>query len=103
MSDKDGKSLVGKLNIYTCEKCRGHIVTVDRDEGTTPFMVGCRATEGCSGMMESSFYRVWDQRMAPQFEWYRPDATEVATLKLVARDHVQRGGLLLRALDKAGE
>src|SRR3974377_965449 len=29
-------------NVYTCRKCGGHTVTVDRDEGVTPFMIGCR-------------------------------------------------------------
>lgn len=90
----------GGLNIYTCEKCRGHIVTRDRDEGVTPMFVGCRATPGCDGSMRSSMYRVFDQEMAEGFEWYKPSHAELA----VASDHVQQhcsmGGLLIRKVSQ---
>ena len=33
-----------KINVYVCQKCGGLTVTVDVDEGVTPFMLGCRAT-----------------------------------------------------------
>jgi len=86
---------VGRLNIYVCETCRGHIVTRDRDAGVTPFMVGCRATPGCDGMMKSSMYRVFDQSMAESHEWYRPDSGPEG-LSPGLRAHVEQGGLLLR-------
>jgi hypothetical protein len=86
----------GKLNIYTCGGCHGHIVTKDVDAGTTPFMTGCRATDGCKGMMQSSMYRVFDQNMRPDFEWYRPDPREVSGLPDSYARHVAMGGLLLR-------
>jgi hypothetical protein len=88
----------GKINIYTCEKCRGHIVTRDRDDGVTPFMIGCRATLGCKGMMKSSFYNVFDQDMAEGWEWYRP--THAEALTPAEREHVSKGGLLLRRYDQ---
>jgi hypothetical protein len=94
-------SLQGKKNIYTCEACRGHVVTVDKDAGTTPFMIGCKVTEGCNGKMTSSFYRVFDQKMAAAYEWYRPDATEITTLDSATRHHVELGGLLLRKIERA--
>ncbi|UPJ43913.1 hypothetical protein IVB40_07540 [Bradyrhizobium sp. 40] len=84
----------GKKNIYVCEKCKGHIVTVDLERGVTPFMVDCRATHGCKGMMKSSMYRVFDQEIRADHEWYRP--TAIQTLSPWERDHVSRGGLLLR-------
>jgi hypothetical protein len=87
----------GERNIYTCDACFGHIVTVDLVEGVTPFMISCRATEGCKGTMQSSMYRVFDQRMKPSHEWYKPDATELETLKPGTREHVEKGGLLIRA------
>lgn len=90
------QSFRGKLNIYTCDTCRGHIVTIDMDAGTTPFMIACHAVqegEGqCKGRMTSSMYRVFDQSMRPDYEWYRPTGYVIPNL----RDHVNRGGLLMR-------
>lgn len=84
----------GKLNIYTCELCRGFIVTRDVNEGVTPFMTNCRATPQCSGMMKSSFYRVFDQSMRETHQWYRPPADQV--LPPHYAEHVRKGGLILR-------
>lgn len=89
-------SFQGKPNVYTCEACHGEMVTVDVDAGVTPFMLGCQATPGCSGMAQSAMYRVPPERVAEAtHEWYTPatlDGLDAATL-----DHVQKGGLLLRA------
>ncbi|WP_407155192.1 hypothetical protein [Bradyrhizobium sp. STM 3557] len=88
----------GKKNIYVCEKCRGHVVTVDVDAGVTPFMIACEAVEKCSGMMKSSMYRVFDQDIGASHEWYRPSiATSLSGATL---DHVMKGGLLLRRVKK---
>ncbi|MCK1407638.1 hypothetical protein [Bradyrhizobium sp. 76] len=84
----------GKKNIYVCEKCKGHIVTVDIDRGVTPFTIDCKATVFCDGWMKSSMYRVFDQSMKASFEWYRPTAIEV--LSPGAQHHVDQGGLLIR-------
>ncbi len=46
----------GRRNAYTCAKCGGRIVTENMIDLVTPFMVGCRATEGCDGEMHSEFY-----------------------------------------------
>lgn len=89
----------GLLNIYTCRLCGGHIVTIDKDEGSTPFQLACRATEGCNGPMQSSMYRVFDQGMRPSHEWYKPDQHECEHLSDGERQHVGMGGLLLRELD----
>lgn len=90
-------SLRGKKNIYRCAGCNGTIVTVDRDEGVTPFAIGCRATTGCGGMMESSFYRV-DQDATPEYEWYYMTEAEAATVSRAMRDHHDHGGLALRKI-----
>lgn len=91
-----------RTNIYVCEKCRGHVVTVDRDEGVTPFMIACRdwlkGATACDGMMKSSMYRVFNPYMAASHEWYRPNAIEIATLNRYHADHVAKGGLMLRAV-----
>lgn len=93
MSESDNK-----LNIYVCRACKGHIVTRDVDEGTTPFMTGCKATPGCRGIMQSSMYRVFDQTMAEGWQWYKPTNAEAVAPNV--REHVKMGGLLLRRVDQ---
>jgi hypothetical protein len=83
-------------NMYVCERCAGHIVTVDLEEGVTPFLIKCEATAGCSGMMKSSMYRVYDQSVRASHEWYRP--TLVMRLDAWEQEHVKKGGLLLRRI-----
>lgn len=94
MTNPAGTGFKGKLNIYVCEKCKGHIVTKDIDEGTTPFMVGCKATLNCDGKMLSSFYRVYDQTMRHSYEWYAPSVLEKLTPAEI--DHVKHFKLLMR-------
>lgn len=86
-----------QLNAYTCRKCGGQITTIDRDEGTTFFGIGCKATIECDGVMYSSFYRV-DQTMKPSWEWYKPEPREMYGKSAGLRHHVQLGGLLLREI-----
>ncbi len=90
-------SLVGRKNIYQCQECLGIIATVDRDAGTTPFMIGCQVRSGCRGRMQSAFYRVFDA-IQPTFEWYKPDEVEIEKLDAGTRHHVDMGGLLLRRI-----
>ncbi|MFA7101474.1 MAG: hypothetical protein WC196_07105 [Bacilli bacterium] len=80
------------INQYVCSRCGKSITTVDIDPGTTPVMLVCRATPGCGGSMFSQMYLV-DQTLEPEYEWFMPDyLPEDRDL----RDHVRRGGLLLR-------
>jgi hypothetical protein len=90
----DDKTFQGKKNIYVCDICKGHIVTVDRDRGVTPFLVECKATAFCNGLMQSSMYRVFDQNMRADHEWYKPTAPEIVKPHL--QHHIDQGGLLLR-------
>lgn len=83
-----------QLNIYTCDTCRGHVVTRDIATGVTPFMTLCRATPECKGLMRSSMYRVFDQSMRASLVWDRPAFLESTDPGY--RDHVERGGLILR-------
>lgn len=88
-------------NLYRCQACGEAIVTINRVEGTTPFTLGCRATEGCTGRMTSSFYRLPPDAPEPTWEWYRPGANKLRRLKRrdpATADHVERGGLLLRKI-----
>jgi len=86
-----------RLNRYTCNACGGHIITVDRDKGVTPFAIDCRATRGCSGDMYSSFYRV--SSGTPTFEWRKPTPEEYAAMSAAGRHHVDQGGLELHPIN----
>jgi hypothetical protein len=90
-------SFQGKLNRYTCRECGGAFVTIDRDDGVTPFMTGCQMRVGCKGPAQSALYRV-EQSLRPTHEWYRPTVLE--HLRPGERQHVEMGGLLLRRVDQ---
>jgi hypothetical protein len=81
-----------RINTYTCKTCRNHIVTEDVNVGTTPMMLACRATPGCSGSMLSGMYKV-DQTLVPTHEWYKPAKLPKEP---GMREHVKMGGLMLR-------
>lgn len=91
---------VGRENVYSCETCGGHIVTVDRDPGVTPMFLGCRATDGCTGRMHSNGYP--DPATKPAhigpatWEWFRPASTKGMSAGM--RQHVEQGGLELREI-----
>lgn len=93
----------GYKNVYRCPKCGGHTVTIDVDEGVTPFMLRCRASgrEGdCDGMAESSFYRV-PPDVIPQWGWFTPRGSEYRKLSPGMREHVDKGGLDIREIRTA--
>jgi hypothetical protein len=101
MDSAGGRRKYGFKNIYTCRKCGGKTVTIDVDEGVTPFMLGCRASgqEGdCDGIAESSFYRVADDSPEPQWEWFTPRGEEYHKLNRQMREHVDNGGLDIRKI-----
>lgn len=108
-----------RVNVYTCTACGHRTTTVDRDEGVTPFMIGCPE---CDTWAHSAFYQV-DQTLAPEFEWYRPTADELDAeiseavqqvtekfgdahaaevregLEAAIREHAEKGGLSMRPVD----
>lgn len=93
------ESLVGRQNPYVCKECGGVTNTIHVNDGVTPFMLDCRATDGCKGMATSSFYPRGPRPAripAPTWEWYTPGADQ--PLKNGERYHVEQGGVLLRAL-----
>lgn len=92
-------SLQKPINVYVCQKCRQGVVTIDRDEGATPFLIRCVSSKGCDGMAQSELYSV-PQDLNPSYEWRRPTKTEYYKLDKATRaEHVDRGGLLLYPLD----
>lgn len=86
-------------NKYTCRLCGKHIITEDRDEGTTPFMIDCKATKGCPGTMQSAFYRVTGDE-PPTFIWRKPTRGEYKRAHPAMRQHFDQGGLDLHPLPK---
>lgn len=94
----------GQKNIYLCRSCgRGH-VSIDVDDGTTPYITSCL---NCGEEAYSLLYRCPQPLLtavpATQ-EWYRPGAAELATLKPHTQQHVRMGGLISRlAVGKAGD
>jgi len=95
----------GKKNIYICNE--GHkTVTVDRDKGTTAFLIACPECPPPK-TARSSMYRV-DQSLEPTHEWYNPTEEDLRDLKsdmaleifTNIKAYVERGGLLFRPIRK---
>jgi len=96
-------------NVYICETCAGHTVTVDVDEGVTPFMIQCRAKDlstdiaiipGCKGMAYSEMYPKGprpEHISPPKWEWYKPTPDEFEKLSEEMKNHIYRGGLNIRS------
>ena len=86
----------GMKNIYLCQNCgRGH-VSIDIDEGTTPYITPCLS---CKGEAVSMFYAAPQEVLADipaAQEWYRPSILEIGTLPGPVMAHVKAGGLLPR-------
>ncbi len=81
-------------NAYTCDRCHQNIITIDRDDGVTPFMLACRATAGCTGTMRSQFYFQNERTLSPpQYEWRKPTRQEYANMSPAMRQHIDIGGL----------
>lgn len=104
-----------RINVYKCRDCSRLITSVDVDEGTTPFMIGCVFCE--KGMAYSSFYpkeRPVPARIdSPHIEFFKPtsDSDIISHLEFCGvksgdelfescldgtRDHVKNGGLIYR-------
>ena len=86
-----------RVNSYRCDTCGKDTVTIDRDEGVTPFILGCRVTAGCSGMGTSAMYKPGEKRR-PTHEWFSPNEQERKRLSRGMLEHVIRGGLDIRPI-----
>ena len=95
-------NLTEKRNAYVCQKCNKHIITVDRDPGVTPFMLLCRATPQCTGMMRSEFYcgGLVMSEEKPTFEWRRPTDKEYDEASKGMQEHFDKGGLDLHPIQE---
>ena len=86
--------MIGEKNTYVCMTCRKTIVTIDVDEGVTPFTLKCLATEGCHGIMYSSLYANQAVVQTPTHEWFMPKSFKGYSREMI--EHFQKGGLDIR-------
>ena len=93
--------MADRVNAYTCNVCGLSIYTFDRDEGTTPMFLACRATPGCRGRSVSNGYPSGPPPQLPTWEWYRPPKNRLYTFDDEMRDYIRRGGLVLRRIGDA--
>lgn len=95
---------IGRMNVWVCEACGTQVLCVDRHPGVTPFMVSHHTlgNPDCGGSCQSRFYNgaiaaeVHARVGRPSHEWYRPSADQLEAETPYVRDHVLRGGLLVR-------
>jgi len=93
----------GAKNRYDCQTCGRSIITINADEGVTPFAISCRATTGCAGLMYSAMYLI-PQTLLAEFEWFKPTKLKRYILSLSKRydrhmkEHIRKGGLVLREI-----
>lgn len=113
----------GEINGWACNGVANHrpgqihcgrtTYAIHVDDGVTPMFLACRA-EGvepdkaeCRGVGTSLMYP--GERPVPAhvldaiaWEWYRPIGRELVELNEGTADHVEKGGLLIRALTDQG-
>jgi hypothetical protein len=88
-----------RVNGYHCPSCGRTLIVTHLDEGVTPVFLACRKTAGCTGQSHSLGYPpspVPAYLGEPTHEWYRPGQEQFDSLDPAMREHVERGGLMLR-------
>lgn len=111
MSKKENVK-IPRFNNYRCQYgCLN--VTVDVDNGVTPYMIKCTSISKpgrklvpeltgkdgeCVGMATSSMYPTEGipANLKATYEWYKPSQEEMLKLHEQQKEHVSKGGLLLR-------
>lgn len=106
------EDLTGRINGWQCDTCHEVAYCVHVHNGVTPMFLACRA-EGvdpeeakCKGTGKSLWYpsdppppHVID---AVQWEWYTPTPAELRVRSQGDREHVRKGGVLIRPLTDEG-
>jgi hypothetical protein len=96
---KDNRKEKGyKVNCYICDTCGKSIVTVEYDDGVTPFFLGCNRVSlfgDCNGLCRASMYSN-PQNLIPTALWYRKKDDE--PMNPGERQHHENGGLFFREL-----
>jgi hypothetical protein len=73
------------VNVYVCEKCGNRMVTKNKEEGTTPFLISCDV-DSCDGHAKSSMYRV-PQNLEPDYFWVKLSDEEMMER---AKEHAEK-------------
>ena len=94
-TEPESMNNTGKKNLYICQKCDNHLVTIDMADGVTPFLTQC-PVPGCTGMAQSKCYKNFDAIYIgePTVRWIRPTNEQTKRLPPDLRDHVKKGGLI---------
>lgn len=83
------------VGVYRCERCGEDTYTAYADLGVTPFVITCPVC-GC----ESVHMRTVRNEECPAdrrvLEFARPSYGQYRNLPGIVREHVERGGLMLR-------
>lgn len=90
----------GRKNVYLCDTCGHGFISEDVDEGVTPFITTCL---NCSGRAYSLCYSINQEILAKHpsaVEWYKPSDEELAGNNEIVKDHVRKGGLLSRKVQR---
>ena len=95
-----------RRNAYFCKECRKVTITVDVDEGVTSAFIECPYCK--KSYAQTFMYQIpgcmyfgefKDGRMTTlpaDFEWYKPTKDEILHLSKGEKEHVSKGGLLMR-------
>ena len=92
---------IGKRNAYTCGSCRSFIITLDRDEGATPFLIPCVVQRNCSGIMQSALYRglLVNGEEEVTHEWRKATTVDYRAANTGLKAHYDQGGLALHSVE----
>ncbi len=90
-----------RKNVYLCDDCGAGWVSVDMDEGVTPFKDKCPICEVGTGT--SLFYNIPQEILAkkpPRVAWQKPTAKDIRKARPVLKQHYENGGLKRVVLDE---
>lgn len=87
------------VDVYTCMDCGERFYTQYVDKGVTPFTVACRKCGGIARHDNTIRYSEWralEYAGKVLHSWMRPTLGQFLKLRPAAREHVLKGGLMLR-------
>jgi len=94
-----------RRNAYFCKSCRKVTITVDVNEGVTPMFIlcpDCKKEHATSlmyqipGCMRFDMIKGIGSILPAEYEWYTPEASEIKKLSSMEKEHVKKGGLMMR-------
>jgi hypothetical protein len=91
---KESKAPKGRISVYTCGAEDHKLVTIEREEGVTPFVIPCQE---CNSEM---LHRHDDENAIPTHEWFKPRSGK---FDKATYEHIQKGGLILRKITEETE